>query len=464
MTPQLQQAIRLLQLSALELQSEVQQALESNLMLEEASDEEHIGNASNGEREAAAPETEVQPTDIPNELPVDSAWDDIYDSGFPSSSGGDIPGPDLESQRSLDQDLKDHLYWQIGLSHASETDKAIGAAIIDAIDDDGYLRCSLEDIRQSVASQENEIEIEEVEAVLHQVQHLDPPGVGSRDLGECLLIQLKQDPLQSTWHEHAVRLVESHLDLLAARDYAQLCRRMNLSREELQEAIVLIQSQNPRPGAVIYPAPAQYVTPDVFVKKQKGTWIVELNPETMPRLRINSYYASLIRRADNSVDNNCLKAHLQEARWFLKSLKSRGETLLKVAMCIVERQQAFLEHGEEGMKPMVLHDIAEAVGMHESTISRVTTQKYMHTPRGVYELKYFFSSHVSMQNGGEASSTAIRALIKKLIAAENPQKPLSDNRLASLLSEQGIRVARRTVAKYREALTIPSSNERKRLM
>jgi RNA polymerase sigma-54 factor len=239
---------------------------------------------------------------------------------------------------------------------------------------------------------------------------------------------------------------------------------MQLTKEELQQVIALVQTLNPRPGGQIHAEPAQYVVPDVFVRKHKGTWMVELNPDAIPRLRINSYYASLIRRADNSADNNCLKAHLQEARWFLKSLKSRSETLLKVATCIVERQQAFLEYGEEGMKPMVLHDVAEVVGMHESTISRVTTQKYMHTPRGIYELKYFFSSHVSTQGGGEASSTAIRALIKKLIAAENPHKPLSDSKLASVLSEQGINVARRTVAKYREAMAIPSSNERKRLV
>lgn len=464
MTPQLQQAIRLLQLSTLELQTEVQQALESNLMLEEASEEEHAGGNANGEADAKNTEADVQPVDIPEQLPVDSAWEDIYDATPSSNSTPDDSGPEIETQRTSGESLKDHLYWQLGLSNLGETDKIIAASLIDAIDNDGYLRAPLEDIERSVANNGAEVTIEEVEAVLHHVQHLDPTGVGARDLRECLLLQLRQEPIDSPWQDAAIRLVDVFLDVLAARDYAQLARRMQLTKEELQQVIALVQTLNPRPGGQIHPEPAQYVVPDVFVRKYKGSWIVELNPEAIPRLRINSYYASLIRRADNSADNNCLKAHLQEARWFLKSLKSRSETLLKVATCIVERQQAFLEYGEEGMKPMVLHDVAEVVSMHESTISRVTTQKYMHTPRGIYELKYFFSSHVSTQGGGEASSTAIRALIKKLIAAENPRKPLSDSKLASVLSEQGINVARRTVAKYREAMTIPSSNERKRLV
>ncbi|MFZ0257820.1 MAG: RNA polymerase factor sigma-54 [Gammaproteobacteria bacterium] len=467
MTPQLQQAIRLLQLSTLELQTEVQQALDSNLMLEEAAEEEHAGGGANGEADAKNTEADVQPVDIPEQLPVDSAWEDIYDAAPSLGTAPDDSGPEIEGQRTGAESLKDHLYWQLGLSYLSDTDKLIAALLIDAIDDDGYLRVPLEDIQHSVAhngTEVAEIAIEEIEAVLHHVQHLDPTGVGARDLRECLLLQLQQEPIDSPWRDAAIRLVDVFLDVLAARDYAQLARRMQLTKEELQQVIALVQTLNPRPGGQIHPEPVQYVVPDVFVRKHKATWMVELNPDAIPRLRINSYYASLIRRADNSADNNCLKTHLQEARWFLKSLKSRSETLLKVATCIVERQQAFLEYGEEGMKPMVLHDVAEVVGMHESTISRVTTQKYMHTPRGIFELKYFFSSHVSTQGGGEASSTAIRALIKKLIAAENPRKPLSDSKLASILSEQGINVARRTVAKYREGMTIPSSNERKRLV
>lgn len=466
MTPQLQQAIRLLQLSTVELQTEVQEALESNMMLEVAEDETPPSTATDrSNSKAANGEAEVQPSDIPKELPVDSAWEDIYDGGVTYySGGGDQTGPEIENQRSGAETLKDHLAWQMGLTNFSDADHFVAVSIIDAIDDAGYLSCTLEDIQQCVSATGVEIEIDEVEAVLHQVQNFDPSGVGARDLRECLLLQLTQLPTDVTWLSSAKTLVRDYLDLLAGHDYTRLMRRMSLNREELQQVVALIQSLNPRPGGHIHSTPAQFVVPDVTVKKIKGAWQVELNPDALPRLRVNSHYASLIRRADNSTDNKNLKTHLQEARWFIKNLQSRSETLLKVATCIVGRQQAFLEHGDEAMKPMVLHDVAEIVGMHESTISRVTNQKYMHTPRGIFELKYFFSSHVSTQSGGECSSTAIRALIKKLIAAENPGKPLSDSKLAGILSEQGINVARRTVAKYREAMTIPSSSERKRLV
>ena len=481
MTPQLQQAIRLLQLSTMELQVEVQDALESNVMLEVAEDDDGAGGSGDGEEraessehtesingsdsvEAVGDEQSVSPADIPTELPVDSAWEDIYDGAPVYQGPADGGASDYEVQRAGTETLKDHLLSQLELIRLSDEDRVIATAIIDSIDDDGYLACTLEELEQSLAPQDLEIGLAEIEAVLHQVQNLDPPGIGARDLGECLGIQLRQLPAKTPWREAAAALVGDYLELLAGRDYAQLMKVLKLSKEELQNVIELIQSLSPRPGSVIQSAPPEYVIPDVFVRKMKGVWRVELNPDAFPRLRVNSHYASLIRRADNSADNNCLKAHLQEARWFIKSLRSRSETLLKVATCIVERQQAFLEHGEEAMKPMVLHDVAEAVGMHESTISRVTTQKYMHTPRGVYELKYFFSSHVFTKSGAECSSTAIRALLKKLIAAENAQKPLSDSKLAAILSEQGIKVARRTVAKYREAMAIPSSSERKSLV
>jgi len=461
MTPQLQQAIRLLQLSTVELQTEVQEALESNLMLEV---EEDSGDAAADGQQAAEPEQSVAPSDIPSDLPVDSAWDDIYDGTPVYHAPAEGNGADIENQRVGSESLKDHLQSQLDLVRFSDVDRAIATAIVDSIDEDGYLGCTLEDIVQSVSSPETEVGTEEVEAVLHQVQNFDPPGVGARDLAECLAIQLRQMPEHTPWQEAARALIAEHLPLLAARDYSQLMRTLKLDKDELSEVIELVKALNPRPGSVIESAPAEYVIPDVFVRKVNGVWRVELNTEAFPKLRVNPHYASLIRRADNSADNNCLKAHLQEARWFIKSLRSRSETLLKVASCIVERQQNFLEHGEEAMKPMVLHDVAEAVGMHESTISRVTTQKYMHTPRGLYELKYFFSSHVFTKSGGECSSTAIRALLKKLIAAENPQKPLSDSKLAAILSEQGIKVARRTVAKYRESMSIPSSSERKSLV
>ena len=463
MTPQLQQAIRLLQLSTLELNTEVQEALESNLMLE-LDEEDNEVEARNSEGNGQDRDSDREPEDIPKDLPVDSAWEDIYDS-IPTYSSGSGTGDffDSDVQRSAAETLADHLFWQMSLMRFSDTDAAIGAAIIDAVDDDGYLRLSVEEVQESLAAQKIEVELDEVEAVLHQVQNFDPVGVAARDLRECLIRQLNQIPEEKRWRQEAMALVDKHLQLLASRDYAQLKKAMRLDEDALKQIIFLIQSLNPRPGSQIQPAPAEYVIPDVFVRKQNGVWRVELNGEAFPRLRVNSHYARLMRRAENGAEKDTLKSHLQEARWFIKSLKSRNDTLLKVAKCIVQRQQGFLEYGEEAMKPMVLHDIAQEVEMHESTISRVTTRKYMHTPRGIFELKFFFSSHVYTKSGAECSSTAIRALLKKLIAAENPAKPLSDSKLAAILSEQGIKVARRTVAKYREAMAIPSSTERRSL-
>jgi RNA polymerase sigma-54 factor len=468
MTPQLQQAIRLLQLSSLELQTEIQDALESNMMLE--LDEEETGMETSGALENGEDVTEpdmrgaADSEDIPEDLPVDTAWEDIYEGGPSYSRGGEVDTDyrGFENRDSEDRTLREHLLWQLNLTPTTETDRAIATALIDALDDDGYLTCTMEDIH-ALLGQDMEVGLDEIETDLHLIQSMEPTGVGARDLRECLLLQLSQGNPDTPWRAEATELVDQHLDLLAAHDYNQLMRRMKLGRDDLSDVIALIQSLNPRPGGQVHDQSIQYVIPDVYVKKIKGVWRVELNTEAIPRLRINSGYASMIKRADNSSDNTSLKAHLQEARWFIKSLQSRSETLLRVASCIVDRQRAFLEYGEEAMKPLVLHDIAEALDMHESTISRVTTRKYMHTPRGVFELKYFFSSHVSTEQGGAASSTAIRALIKKLIAAENPERPLSDSKIASVLRDQGINVARRTVAKYREAMSIPPSNERKRL-
>jgi RNA polymerase sigma-54 factor len=345
----------------------------------------------------------------------------------------------------------------------SETDREIAAAIIDAVNDDGYLCQPLEEIHQGL-DPALAVEFDEVEAVLHRVQRFDPVGVAARDVGECLLLQLQPLAADTPWLDQARLLLSEHLDLLASRDLNQLVRRSRLSKDEIVAALRLIQSLNPRPGSTMRGVEAQYVVPDVYVFKREGRWRVELNPESSPKLRINQQYAGMVRRADTSNDNQTLRNHLQEARWFLKSLQNRNETLMKVASCIVEHQRAFLEYGDEAMKPLVLRDIAEAVEMHESTVSRVTTQKYMHTPRGIFEFKYFFSSHVGTTDGGECSSTAIRAMIRKLIADEPPRKPLSDSRIAQLLRDQGIEVARRTVAKYREAMSIASSTERKRLI
>ena len=475
MTPQLQQAIRLLQLSSLELQTEIQEALESNPMLETPEDDIDEGASSAESSQATESESvadiqrdaevDMQGADMPDELPVDTAWEDVYEpvTTSSSSSAQEYDERDQDFQADSSETLKEHLLWQMSLTPFSATDEAIATAIIDSVSDDGYLITTAEDIHQSLA-EEFDIELDEVEAVLRRVQSFDPVGVAARNLSECLLIQLQQLEYDAPLRNVAMHIVNEHLDLLGSHDYVQLMRRMKISEEDLQQAILLIRSLNPRPGSQLSSSKAEYIVPDVYVKKVKGVWKIELNAQSAPKLRINETYANLIKRADNSDDNNYLKNHLQEARWFIKSLMSRNETLLKVATCIVERQRGFLEHGEEAMKALVLHDVAEAVGMHESTISRVTTRKYMHTPRGIFELKYFFSSHVNTSSGGECSSTAIRAMIKKLISSEEPKKPLSDSKIAKSLEQQGINVARRTVAKYREAMAIPPSNERKRLL
>jgi RNA polymerase sigma-54 factor len=496
MTPQLQQAIRLLQLSTLDLQQEIQQALESNPMLETSEDEDQAAEASaadeNSQDGASADddkpgtgETDTpgdwdenengpdwssetdSPDTIPDDLPVDTAWDDIYQPAPSTATRNDDENDhDFETRNSPTETLRDHLEWQLNLTPLNERDQAIGHALLDAVNNNGYLTSSLEEIHSGMIEEADEdpLELDEVEAVLHRLQHFDPPGVFARDLQECLLIQLNQLPPETSWLAQARLVITHYINLLGNRDYAQLLRRSRLKEDQLREVLALITTLNPRPGDTIDQAEPDYVIPDVIVRKHSERWRVELNPDIAPRIRVNASYASLIKRADSSADNTYLRDQLQEAKWFIKSLQSRNETLLKVATRIVEHQQGFLDQGEEAMKPLILSDIAQAVEMHESTISRVTTQKYMHTPRGIFELKYFFSSHVSTDEGGECSSTAIRAMIKKLIATETPKKPLSDSRIATMLGEQGIKVARRTVAKYREAMHIPPSNERKRLV
>ena len=502
MTPQLQQAIRLLQLSTLDLQAEIQEALDSNPMLE-VTEEDH-SNTNSQETNSDSPNTtdsnttaeapsespssdsqnerqaeassdasaeEAQPDSdwneaIPEDLPVDTSWDDVYQSA-PTGTGLAAPesdDSDFESRRGSDESLHQHLMWQLNLTPMSDRDQLIAMAIVDAIEDSGMLSTTIDEIFEGLSGDLEELELDEVQAVLHRIQQFDPPGVASQDLSECLLIQLRQLPPDTPMLESAKLVVKDFLTLLGSRDYKQLMRKTRLKEGELKDTIALIQALNPRPGDEIATGETEYVVPDVFVSKQDDRWTVNLNPDIAPKIRINDTYASMVKRADSSSDNTFLRDNLQEARWFLKSLQSRNETLLKVATCIVEKQRGFLDFGAEAMKPLVLHDVAEVVGMHESTISRVTTQKYMHTPQGIFELKYFFSSHVSTDSGGECSSTAIRAIIKKLVAAENPKKPLSDNKITALLADQGIKVARRTIAKYRESLGIPASNERKRLV
>lgn len=498
MTPQLQQAIRLLQLSTLDLQQEIQEALESNPMLELHDDDSSSSNSDDydnndsdqnssqlaqkddnysdssertTEKNEPTNQAEMSSDDwsdnIPDDLPVDTVWEDIYPNNTPSSgSASEDDIGSFESRNSASESLNDHIQWQLNLTPMSDRDRYIALSIIDSTDVDGYLTASIEEIHQDLFSEEDEdpVELDEVQAVLKRIQHFDPPGIFAKDLPDCLLLQLRQLPVDTPWLGQAKLVISHYLNLLANRDYAQLLRRSRLKEHELKEVIALIQSLNPRPGESIASSEPEYVVPDVIVKKEKDRWSVELNPEIAPKIRVNSGYASYIKRADNSQDNTYLKDQLQEAKWFIKSLQSRNETLLKVASQIVSHQQGFLDYGDEAMKPLILHDIAEAVDMHESTISRVTTQKYMHTPRGIFELKYFFSSHVGTTSGGECSSTAIRAIIKKLVSAENAKKPLSDSKIADILKEQGINVARRTIAKYRESMNIPPSNERKRLM
>jgi RNA polymerase sigma-54 factor len=519
MTPQLQHAIRLLQLSSLDLQQEIQEALDSNLMLEEVStsdDQESVeptsldppddnftdaedaaydtntadagtdAEATDLAEEPPPPDPEIDGDAIPDtleqistetmgtgtaetvadDLPVDSVWEDVFDEAplpasytAPSESDDDY----LDNRNTVEVSLQSHLMEQVSLLSLSDLDQIIAFTILDGLDTNGVLTITCEDILESIP-EEYEAEADEVEAVLHLIQHLDPLGVAARDLRECLLIQLKHLPDKTPWRREAIEVANHYLSSLANRDYAFLLRKTRLKEPELKQCVALITSLDPRPGADFSTNETEYIDPEVIVTKQNNRWVVELNPKSAPKIRVNTEYQGLIRRADNSNDNNYLKGHLQEARWFIKSLQQRNDTLLKVATKIVEYQRGFLEYGEQAMKPLVLHDIAKAVDLHESTISRVTTQKYMHTPLGVFELKYFFSSHVSTHTGGEVSSTAIRALIKELIADESQKKPLSDSKIAKLLAEQDIKVARRTVAKYRESMMIPPSNERKQLV
>ena len=444
MTPQLQQAIRLLQLSTLELSTEIQDALDSNMMLEvgdEGDNNESSNNSTDDKNSTQETSTESNNENnvevaadvaasetMPDDLPVDTSWDDIYDSVLPNTSSSASTSYNADDQPEVytasTESLHDNLRWQIKMTPFSELDAAIAEVIVDEINDDGFLQTTIEDITASFADLDGDIEVEtdEVEAVLKQVQNFDPAGIAARDLRESLSLQLHRQKNDVDLREYAITLVDNYFELLANREYPQLMRKLKISEDDLKDVIQLIQSMNPRPGGQVTANKAEYIIPDVTVKKVNNTWKVELNADASPKLRINSTYANMIKSVKNSDDNSSMKDHLQEARWFIKSLLSRNETLLKVSHCIVERQKEFLEHGDEAMKALVLHDIAEAVDMHESTISRVTTKKYMHTPRGIFELKYFFSSHVSTASGGECSATAIRALIKKTDCGRNAKK------------------------------------------
>jgi len=444
MTPQLQQAIRLLQLPLLDLSAQIQEALEENVMLEM-------------EDLPDVPKTSAETTAEIETIRAEDSWrlssmERIQDGGW---NGEGRPISEFADESG--QSLREHLLWQLELENFSPREALIGEALIDSINDDGYLTAAPEDITDFIAAEAG-VSIEEIEQALNKVQRLDPVGIGARSLSECIVLQLRQLESATPGVELAISMATDFLPSIAAKEYGEIRRALRTSEEDFEVALALVKSCNPKPGLAVSPAAPEYVIPDVFVRKIDGRWQVEVSASGIPRLSVNQQYAKLLR---GSGDHAVLRTQLQEARWLVRSLEIRNETLMKVATCIVARQREFLEHGDEAMKPLVLRDVAETIGMHESTISRVTTSKYMHTPRGVFEFKYFFSSHLSTVDGEDQSSTSVRAKIRKLIGAENPAKPLSDNKIAALLADEGITVARRTVAKYREALRISSSSERK---
>ena len=476
LTPQLQQAIRLLQLPIMELQTQIQTALDENVMLE-VEEPETPSEAAEATETATSTEDGDGGADGDGEVDMEMAsasepaedfaeptvaeatdWEDTQKTGPSETPKSSEPPPTIEYADRSEETLRDHLLWQLELENLDARTTAIGQAIIDAVNDDGYLMDDLYTIRATLAP-DVLASVEEIEHVLVTlVQQLDPVGVGARSVGESVLLQLTQLDPATPGLDLAKTIAAEHLPLVAEQQYGVLKRLLRTTDEELHAALALVRACQPRPGSAVFAPAAEYVVPDVFVRRHDGQWVVELNNSISPRLRVNQLYAGSLGRGE---EYDALKAQLQEARWLIRSLEIRNETLLKVALAIVQRQTDFLEHGEERMRPMVLRDVAEAIEMHESTVSRVTTNKYMHTPRGVFEFRYFFSSHVAGEEG-EQSSTAVRAKIRKLVSGENPEKPLSDSQIAQVLSEGGITVARRTVAKYREAMKIPSSSDRKR--
>ncbi|HRH14300.1 MAG TPA: RNA polymerase factor sigma-54 [Azonexus sp.] len=475
LTPQLQQSIKLLQLSTVEMQQEIENYLQENPMLERDDDgafesfssaqqfdaprsdaveradhEEREERDLRDDREHAIPTT---PSDVD-----DDRW--AADAGTFTGAGRDDndEGDDQDIQGSAPS-LRDHLTWQMGVTQLSERDRILVRFLIEALDDDGYLATPLGELWETLPP-EYEIELEDLEIALCHIQSFDPVGIGARSPQECLALQLKALP-KSPDQQLALLIVEKHLELLAARDFAKIRRLADCTEQALKDAHALIVSLDPRPGSRFAQLEARYVTPDVIVRKLKGQWTAYINPDAYPRLRINRLYAEVLGRQRRG--NGDLMGQLQEARWLIKNVQQRFETIHRVTQAIVDRQRQFFEHGEVAMRPLVLREIAEILGLHESTVSRVTNQKYMATPRGIFELKYFFGSHVSTDTGGACAATAIRALIRQLIGAEDGKKPLSDSQLSEILGQQGIVVARRTVAKYREALNIPPVNLRKTL-
>jgi RNA polymerase sigma-54 factor len=469
LTPQLQQAIRLLQLSQLELEAELRQIAESNPLLEFAEEVEDDEATESVEPESEYPSVEAVAASSNDDGDAGDWSDgggvaetpiDFSSNSVGNSSGGSRGDDDFEPQNAVPETLQQHLLWQLNLASFNPRQHLIATVLIDALNPAGYLGEGLEAVLAALPADFN-ASVEEVEAVRRRLQGFDPTGVGSLDLRDCLRVQLEQFDPDTPQRDLALRIVDAELDLLARNDIARLARRLRASEDDVAAAAVLIRSLDPRPGAALDATPVEYVAPDVYALRDGSRWRVSLNPDAQPRLGLNQHYCGLIAQARGE-DASWMRGQLQEARWLIKSLESRAETLLKVAEAIVRRQSAFLDYGPEAMHPLVLREVAEEVGMHESTISRVTTRKYMHTPRGTFELKYFFSSGVSTEDGGSASATAIQAMLRKLIEAEDVRKPLSDLAIAEELQRKGIQVARRTVAKYREGLRIPTSSERQR--
>ncbi len=480
LTPQLQQSIRLLQLSTLELNAEVDRLLQENPLLEKAESDdepapgdvagtgasvladaarqEEIRDSSERQGESEGPFESGDTVDN-----VDRADFEDYSAGESDWGGGANPGDDDDEssypQQAASGTLREHLLGQLGLINLSQRDLQIVAALIDTVDEDGYLGMPLDELLE-LFPEELGIDADELNIALKFLQSFDPAGVGARDAAECLTLQLKALPATTPLRDEALTIVTEHLSLLAARDFTKLKRLLHCDDATFRAVRALITGLNPRPGASFARTESNYVVPDVIVRKQRNQWVASLNEAAMPKLRLNRIYADILTRNRDS-SNQQLAAQLQEAKWLIRNVQQRFETILRVSQAIVERQRRFFDHGEVAMRPMVLREIADMLELHESTISRVTTQKYMLTPRGTFELKYFFGSHVATDTGGAASATAIRALIKQLIAAEKPDTPLTDSKIAELLGEQGIIVARRTIAKYREALQIPPVNLRR---
>src|SRR3954469_4107548 len=467
LTPQLQQSIRLLQLSTVELNQELERYLAENPLLERADIRSGDQAATT---QALAPGTAPEPTTVatPQEEPREESSNFADEHGFverhsatPSSARREDDDRDDYTQfAAAEPTLQEQLEGQLALLGLTPRDKALAGFVVGHLDEDGYLKQELEELRESAAGSMPEVEIEELQIALAHEQHLEPTGDGARDLAECLELQLKALPPETPHRDRALALVARHLDVLAARDFNKLKRLLDVGDDELRDIRALVLTLDPKPGRNFGSGDVRYVVPDVVVRKTGGRWTASLNRDAMPRLRINKMYADILQ-ASRENGGKHLSGQLQEARWLIKNVQQRFDTILRVTQAIVDRQKNFFEHGEVAMRPLVLREIAEAVGLHESTISRVTTQKYMLTPRGIFELKYFFGSHVSTDTGGACSATAIRALIRQLVAAEDGRKPLSDHRISDILAQQGIQVARRTVAKYREAKHIQPANLRK---